>query len=107
MKKMHTAAMVAASLMLATGITAADIIAAPKAAQAAEKEKGKTVRPQVGKPLLDAQNLAKAGKNDEALAKAEEANKVANKTPYETLLVNQILTSIYARKGDMANAIKS
>jgi hypothetical protein len=106
MTNKRTAAAIAMSLALATGLTGAAMMSAPTAI-AAEKAKPKTVRPQVGKPLLEAQNALKAGKNQDALAKAKEAEKVSNKTPYETLLVNQILTAIYARSNDMASAIKS
>lgn len=104
MTKSRTAAMFAV-IALATGFTGAEILSAPTAAIAAEA-KGKTLTPKM-KPLLDAVNLVKGGKVDEALAKAQEADKVAGKTPYETLMVNQVLAAIYAQKKDFANAVKA
>ena len=91
MTKSRTAAMVAV-IALATGFMGAEIVSAPTAAIAAEA-KGKTLTPKM-KPLLDAVNLVKGGKVDEALAKALEADKVAGKTPFETLMVNQVLAAI-------------
>ncbi len=82
----------------------AEIISAPTAAIAAEAKK--TLTPKM-KPLLEAVNLVKGNKLDEALAKALEADKVAGKSPYETLMVNQVLAAIYAQKKDFANAVKA
>jgi hypothetical protein len=105
MTKMRTAAAIAMSLALATGITGAATMTAP-AALAAEA-KGKTVRPTVGNPLVEAQKLTKANKNKEALEKALEAEKVSNRTPYENFMLYSTLSALYARNNDMANAIKS
>ena len=105
MKNKRTAAVIAMSLALATGFTGAALMTSP-AALAAEA-KGKTVRPAVGKPLVDAQALAKANKNKEALEKALEAEKVDKRTPYENLMLYSTLSSLSARNNDMPNAIKS
>ena len=104
MTKSRTVAMVAV-IALATGFMGAEIVSAPTAAIAAEAAK-KTLSPKM-KPLIDAVNLVKANKIDEALAKAQEADKVAGKSPYETLMVNQVLAAIYAQKKDFANAVKA
>ncbi len=104
MTKSRTAAMVAV-IALATGFMGAEIVSAPTAAIAAEK--AKQVSPKVGKPLQEAIAAVKASKLDDALAKAQEADKVAGKTPYETLMVNQVLAAIYAQKKDFANAVKA
>lgn len=105
MTKSRTAAMVAV-IALATGFMGAEIVSAPTAAVAAEAKKP-TVKPAVGKPLNEAMVAVKAGKLPEALAKAQEADKVAGKTPYETLVVNQVLAAIYAQSKDFANAVKA
>jgi len=106
MTNKRTAAVIAMSLALATGFTGVAMMSAPTAL-AAEAAKGKTVRPAVGKPLVDAQALAKANKNKEALDKALEAEKVSGRTPYENFMLYSTLSSLYARNNDMANAIKS
>ena len=75
-------------------------LAAPLAAQ----EKAPTVRPEVGKPLQAAIDALKARRGKEALAKAREAQAVANKTPYETYLVTRVLGQAAASAGDSAAA---
>lgn len=67
----------------------------------------KTLSQAVGKPLQEAQALAKAGKFREALVKAKEAEAVANKTPYETLIVNDFLTYLYVSLKDYGKAAAS
>src|SRR2546422_8561846 len=44
----------------------------------------------VGKPLLEANELMKAKKFQEALAKLQEADAVPNKTPYEVATLEQL-----------------
>ena len=66
-----------------------------------------TVRPEVGKPLKAAEALLRSGKGREALAKVNEADAVANKTPYESLLVQQMRASAAQSAGDLPEAIKS
>ena len=48
------------------------------------------VRPEVGKPLQAAQDMMKANKFKEALAKVREADAVGGKTPYETYMVESM-----------------
>jgi tetratricopeptide (TPR) repeat protein len=70
----------------------------------AQKE---TVRPEVGKPLQEAQNLLKASKAREAMAKVNEADAVANKTPTETLLVQRMRAAAASAAGDLEAANKA
>ena len=104
MTKSRTAAMVAV-VALATGFMGAEIVSAPTAAFAAEKAPQMSIK--VGKPLTEALAAVKAGKLAEGLAKAQEAEKVPGKTPYETLTVNQVLAAIYAQNKDIPNAVKA
>ena len=66
-----------------------------------------TVRPEVGNPLKAAQALVKSGKGREALAKVSEADAVANKTPYESFLIQQMRGSAALAAGDNEAAIKA
>ena len=66
-----------------------------------------TVRPEVGKPLKEAGDLMKAGKNREALAKVNEADAVGGKTAYEAFLIQRMRGSAAAAAGDNDTAIKS
>lgn len=60
------------------------------AAYAEDEAKPGTVRPEVGKPLQAAKAAMDAKKYGEALAKLKEADAVANKTPYEEALTEQM-----------------
>jgi hypothetical protein len=66
-----------------------------------------TVRPEVGKPLKEAGELMKSGKNREALAKVNEADAVGGKTAYESFLIQRMRGSAAAAAGDNETAIKS
>ena len=57
----------------------------PTAARAAD-----TLRPDVAKPLNDAQNLYRAHHYDDALNKIAQAAAVPNKSPYETYMVEEM-----------------
>ena len=52
-------------------------------------------RPEVGKPLQTAQELAKKGQHKQALAEIQKADKVAGKSPYEQFLVDQTQAYVY------------
>ena len=56
----------------------------------AQEAKGEALRPEVSKPLQAAQELVKAQKYKEALAKTQEAAAVANKTPYEVYIIERM-----------------
>ncbi|MBL0124221.1 MAG: hypothetical protein IPP88_16360 [Betaproteobacteria bacterium] len=62
------------------------------------------VRPEVGTPLQAAQDLMKANKFRDALAKVREADAVSAKTPYETYMVERMRASAAtgAKEGDTA-----
>lgn len=90
-------------VMAAVGFTAATpLIGLTSLAHAAE-----SVRADVGKPLVEAQKLAAAGKNKEALAKLHDADKVANKTPFESYQIERVRASAAAASGDNAVAAKA
>jgi hypothetical protein len=84
----------AAALVLVLGATAGALAA-------------DTVRPEVGNPLKAAQALVKAGKGKEALAEVAKADAAANKTPYESFLIQQMRGSAALAAGDNDTAIKS
>jgi hypothetical protein len=63
-----------------------------------------TVKPEIGKPIQAAQELIKAKKGKEALAKAREADAVAGKSPYETYVVELTKGQAAAIAGDPASA---
>ena len=61
--------------------------AAPAAASAASAPAGPTVRPEVGKPLREAQDLINARNGKDALPKIAEAEAVPNLTPFEAYAI--------------------
>ncbi|MDE2442703.1 MAG: tetratricopeptide repeat protein, partial [Betaproteobacteria bacterium] len=89
--------------MAAIGFTAAaPIVGLSPVAYAAE-----TVRAEIGKPLQEAQKLAQAGKNKEALAKLKEADAVGGKTPNEIYMIERTRASAAAAAGDNDAAAKA
>jgi outer membrane protein assembly factor BamD (BamD/ComL family) len=66
-----------------------------------------SLRPEVGKPLKAAQDLIKAQKFTDALAKIKETDPIPNKTPYETLVIEQMRGAAAAGAGDMDTAGKA
>ncbi|QBR00068.1 tetratricopeptide repeat protein [Paraburkholderia pallida] len=73
----------AALALAVSGLSALAVL--PVAAHAAD-----TLRPDVAKPLNDAQNLYRAHHYDDALDKIAQAAAVPNKTPYETYMVEEM-----------------
>jgi tetratricopeptide (TPR) repeat protein len=71
------------------------------------QSKGESVRPEVGKPLQSAQELVKAHKYKEAMAKIAEAENAANKTAYESFLIQQVRGSAAMAAGETETAIRS
>lgn len=84
----------AAALVLALGATTGALAA-------------DTVRPEVGNPLKAAQAAVKAGRGKEALAEVAKADAAANKTPYESFLIQQMRGSAALAAGDNETAIKA
>jgi tetratricopeptide (TPR) repeat protein len=65
------------------------------------------LRSEVGTPLRAAQDLMKAGKNKEALAKVRDAEAVGNRSVYESFIIDRMRGSAAAAAGDEATAIRS
>jgi tetratricopeptide (TPR) repeat protein len=90
-------------VMAAIGFTAAaPLVGVSSVAYAAE-----TVRAEIGKPLQEAQKLAAAGKNKEALAKLRETDSVGGKSANETYLIERTRASAAAAAGDNDAAAKA
>lgn len=101
MKKQNVVSAIALSLVLSAGVVGSGaVLVGSHQAVAAEQ----TVSTAVGRPLTAARDLAGEKKFDEALAKVKEADAVANKSPYETYLVSEIMGSIYLQTRQYANA---
>ncbi|MCE9650471.1 MAG: hypothetical protein K8R18_12690 [Parvibaculum sp.] len=67
----------------------------------------KAVRPALGRPLKEAQALAKSGDYRAALAKVKEANAVSGKSAYENFVVDDFLLFINAKLKDYAAAARA
>ena len=66
-----------------------------------------TLRPELVKPLVEAQDLINAKKYKEALAKIDEADAIADKTPYESYVISHTRGVTAFSDGDTALAAKS
>jgi len=88
--------------LAALGFTAAAPVVGLAPAYAAE-----TVRPEIGTPLQQAQQLMKSGKNKEALAKLRELDKVGNKSANESYLIERTRAGAASAAGDYDTAAKS
>jgi tetratricopeptide (TPR) repeat protein len=64
-------------------------------------------REQVAKPLQAAEELIKAGKYQEAMAKIHEAEQIAGRTPLEAYLIDRTRGIAAAGLGDTQTAVKS
>ena len=91
MKRISTHAVLCAAIMFG-------------AASAFAADKPDAVRPEVGKPLQEAQALMKSGKYREAMAKVNDADSVSGKTPNESLLVTRMRAAVASASGDMQGA---
>ena len=96
-------AAVAAALVLAASPAFGDD--APAAAAAAAPKD--TVRPEIGKPLQEAQALLKDKKYREALAKLKEAEAIPQRTPYENFIIDQLRAGAASGAGDDETAVAS
>ncbi len=90
-------------VMAAIGFTAA----APLTGLTSVAYAAESVRAEIGKPLQEAQKLAAAGKNKEALAKLKETDAVGGKTANETYLIERTRASAAAAAGDNDAAAKA
>ena len=68
---------------------------------------GQAMRPELGKPMQAAQDMIKAGKYREALAKVREADAVGGKSAAENLLVERMRLAAASGAGDADTAAKS
>lgn len=66
-----------------------------------------TLRPEVAAPAKAAIDLLKAGQFKESLAKLAEADAVANRTPYESFVLDQVRAAAAAGAGDVDTALRS
>ena len=80
------------------------IIVSSGSAHAAAQQ---AVSAKVGVPLKAALELAKVGKFKEALAKANEAELVEGRTPFDNLKIAEVKVYIYGQLKDYANAARS
>jgi hypothetical protein len=88
--------------LAALGFTAAAPVVGLAPAYAAE-----TLRPEVGKPLQEAQQLMKSGKNKEALAKLRQLDSVSGKSANESYLIERTRLGAAVAAGDYDTAAKS
>lgn len=86
-------------------ITASIALAADQSQ--APETRGESVRPEVGNPLQAAQELIKAQKYKQALAKIQEADAAKDKTAYEVYVIDRLRGAAAAGAGDAEMAIKS
>lgn len=109
--RLFTAALLGSAL--AFGSFAAVMAPSEAFAQKASGEKkekaptGDTVRAEVGTPLQAAQELMKGKKFKDALAKIKEADAVADKTPFEDFMVEQMRAIAAYQAGELDVAEKS
>lgn len=89
-------------VMAALGFTAATPVLGLSTAFAAE-----TMRPEIGNPLQQAQALMKQGKNKEALAKVNEADRASNKTANESYTIERVRAAAASAAGDNDTAAKA
>ena len=89
-------------VVAALGFTAAAPVVGLAPVYAAE-----TLRPEIGKPLQEAQQLMKSGKNKEALAKLRELDKVSGKSPNETYFIERTRAGAASAAGDYETAAKA
>ena len=72
-----------------------------------QKSSGNTVRPEIGKPVQAAIDLLKSKRGKEALARIRETENVADKTPYEAYVVEQVRGQAAAAAGEPATAARA
>ena len=95
----------AAMLAAILGISAASGIGGVLPAAWAQAKDA--VRPEIGKPLQAAQDLMRAQKYQDALARIREADAVPNKTAYESYMLDRTRGSVAQAAGDNETAARS
>lgn len=91
-------------LHLARNLIAATLLAGAGLTHAADKQ---TLRPEVGKPLQEAQELVKQKSYKDALGKIDEAAKVGSLTPYESYIVDRMRAAAATGANDVNTALKA
>lgn len=91
--------------LLGSGVAATVALSAVTSSAVYAKEQ--QVSAKVGKPLQEALKLAQAGKFKEAMAKAQEADSVSGKTPFESFKVNEVIAFVAVKLGDYGAAAKA
>lgn len=74
---------------------------------ASGQQKGDAVRPEVGKPLQEAQNQMKSHRYREAMAKVSEADAVSGKSAFESYTIQRMRGAIASAAGDSETTIKA
>jgi tetratricopeptide (TPR) repeat protein len=97
MKRFTAFAATVAHITLAAGLTITSTVGFAQEA----------VRPEIGKPLQAAQELIRANKFKEALAKLGEADRVGGKSAQETYLIERMRGSAASGAGDNETAMRS
>jgi len=95
-----------AALLLSGASAMAQTAAAPAPAAAASAPAGPSVRPEMGKHLIDAQNLLNEKKYAEAKEKLKLASAFADKSPYENYLVALLSLNVAVNEDDAPNSAK-
>lgn len=90
---------------LAAGIPEVSPVAAALAQD--RKGAGDTVRPEIGKPIQAAVELIKRKKGKDALSRVREADALADKTPYEMYVIEQVRAQAAAAAGEPAMAARA
>lgn len=98
MRAKHSRAVLA--LILASGLAGTAVCSAADAPATAASQPANAVRPEFAKPFNEAQELLKAGKGPEALAKLKEAAALPNPTPYEQFLIVRVRAPAEYAAGD-------
>lgn len=83
------------------------LLALPLTTMSTSAHADETLRPQISKPLVAAQDLLKAKKYRDALTKIREADAVGNKTAYESQTIERMRLAAANALGDAENAAKA
>lgn len=98
--------LLAALLLAGSALAQTSTAPAPAPAVAASAPAGPVVRPELGKPLLEAQTLVNEKQYTTAKEKLQLANAFADKTPYETYLIALLSFNVAVREDDAVIADK-
>ena len=97
---------VLAALLLSGTSAMAQTAAAPAPAAAASAPAGPSVRPEMGKHLVEAQTLLNEKKYPQSKEKLQLASALNDKTPYENYLITLLSLNVAVNEDDAANSSK-